>query len=108
MSKLYIVAGTREQYQTYKKSKFEEAIKNNDNALAEQVQSYVYVSEAQYFRGIRDPHGVFVGTWSKRDDIVEIVSGLIICCINENPVLIQILGELMERSRTRAILNTKK
>jgi hypothetical protein len=37
---------------------------------------YNIVSSADQLLGIRNPHGVFVGTWRERDDIKEIVAYL--------------------------------
>lgn len=39
---------------------------------------YCYVSGEDKLRGCRNPHGVFVGTWRDRSDIIEIVNLLLI------------------------------
>jgi hypothetical protein len=41
------------------------------------ISNYIIVSIVEQIRGIRNPHGVFVGTWKERENIKEIVLSLI-------------------------------
>ena len=66
MSDMYVVAGTYDQYQSYARSKA------GDNKF------YIYVNSPDTLRGLRDPHGVFIGTWITRPDIGGIIDALLV------------------------------
>jgi len=48
---------------------------NNGNTSCS-LSDYIIVSSVTQLRGIRNPHGMFVGTWRERDDLREIVTAL--------------------------------
>ena len=48
---------------------------NNGNTSVS-LSEYIIVSNPDQLLGIRNPHGVFVGTWREREDIKEIVETL--------------------------------
>jgi hypothetical protein len=48
---------------------------NNGNTRVS-LSDYIIVSSVTQLRGIRNPHGMFVGTWRERDDLKEIVTAL--------------------------------
>lgn len=76
--KTFVIAGTRQEFNAYVKSK------EQNNLVGPQ---YIYVDSPIRIRGIQDPHGVFVGNWLGRPDIVEIVETLMIASVHSNPAL---------------------
>ena len=63
MNDRYVVAGTYAQYLLYTRTKTDDKF-------------YIYVSGPDMLRGLRDPKGVFIGTWMDRPDIEDIVLNL--------------------------------
>jgi hypothetical protein len=63
------------------------------------MSHYVYVSKADDLRGVRDPHGVFVGNWLGRPDILEIVEALMLASVHVNPALGKIYKDLKPKVR---------
>lgn len=63
MNDRYVVAGTYDQYVNYARTKTDDIF-------------YIYVSGPDMLRGLRDPKGVFIGTWMDRPDIEDIVLNL--------------------------------
>lgn len=63
------------------------------------MSHYVYVSKADDLRGVRDPHGVFVGNWLGRPDILEIVEALLMASVHVNPALGKIYKDLKPKVR---------
>lgn len=74
MNKTLVIAGNFRQYVDYKNSK-------------PNPEDYRYVSKPDTIRGIRDPHGVFIGTWRSREDIKEILQVLILSSRTPNKTL---------------------
>ena len=70
MSKLYVIAGTRQEFIDW--------IKSNDDIIQEYPnrQDVVYVDHYSIFKGVSDPDGIFIGTWLHRADIADIVVNL--------------------------------
>jgi hypothetical protein len=71
--KIFVIAGTQNEFQYYMRGKV-----FNKN--------YVYVSRSDTLRGNRDIHGVFIGTWRQRTDIVEILDVLITRTTNTDTI----------------------
>jgi hypothetical protein len=92
MSKIYVIAGHVSEAEYWIKSNLEKRAMSGVTTLSR--SDYVYVSEAVRLRGIRDPHGVFVGSWKNRQDILEIVETLMLQSTNPNPALGKIHKEL--------------
>ena len=67
----YIIAGNYDQYCTWAADKMS-------------VNNCRYVSSINVLRGIRDPHGVFIGTWYERKDIYDILLILLTASSVEN------------------------
>ena len=72
---IYVIAGTEAQAYEYINRKLEESISNGLNPV--NIQEYKYVHSPDVFRGIRDPSGVFIGTWESRKDMEEIFQALL-------------------------------
>ena len=69
----YIIAGNHIQYL---------------NWLNKQTNIHCqYVGGPDILRGIRDPHGVFIGTWYERKDIYNILVQLVAASRVDNPAL---------------------
>jgi hypothetical protein len=43
-----------------------------------QYNDYIIVSNPDQLRGMRDPKGIFVGTWKQRTDIFELLNRLLV------------------------------
>lgn len=84
MSKTYIIAGNKTQFDMF----------IGKLPISEHPQQYQYVSGPDSVRGIRDPHGLFIGTWSKRPDIADIVTNLIVASSTKNHQLYEILEKV--------------
>ena len=73
--KVFVVAGNHDEAYTYINRKLEERIANGETVS--KIGDYVYVDSVIRLRGVSNPHGVFIGTWKDRPDILEIVFELI-------------------------------
>ena len=98
MSKIFVIAGTREQANQWIKSNLEKRAKSGVTTLS--WSDYVVVNDPVKVRGYSDPHGVFIGTWRDRPDIEEIVEHLFLSCNHINRDL--------ERIRQEVRMNSKK
>jgi hypothetical protein len=94
--KIYVVAGTGEEARRWINSNIEKRAKIG---MPYSLSDYVYVANADKLRGIRDPHGVFVGNWMGRADIYEIVQTLIWSSIHVNKKLHDIHNSLKPQIR---------
>ena len=70
MAKCYVISGNNTEFQNWKR----DVTRNDENEVAfkynvETWNDFQYVAKADYLRGLRDPHGVFIGYWIERDDI---------------------------------------
>lgn len=79
-----MIAGTAVQFQDYVRDK----PLNGD-------KKYSYVPDADTLRGFVNPHGVLIGSWKQRKDIIEILNQLIISTTNDCSALIKIKTELI-------------
>lgn len=75
MSKIYVVAGTTAQAEQWIRKDLERRAESGITTLSR--SEYVVVSSPLKLMGIANPHGVFVGTWADRIDILSIVETLI-------------------------------
>ena len=74
--KIFVVAGTHDQYKTYSLKKLKEGFEycqNNGTMFNMSMSNFVYVNGPEVFRGWNEVHGVFVGTYRDRPDIRDIV-----------------------------------
>jgi hypothetical protein len=84
MSKIYVIAGTNHEANYWIINDLGKKYPSNTSLS---MSDYVYVSNADVLRGIRDPHGVFIGNWLGRPDIKQIVEALMIASHHVNPAL---------------------
>ena len=66
MSKLYIIAGNKSQFDHWRKQEHRDS------------QELVYVHSREALRGTRKPAGRFIGTWYEREDIYAICLQLLV------------------------------
>jgi hypothetical protein len=74
MDKIFVIAGNREQANEWIKGNLTK--RHNAGETDISWSDYVIVSEVNKLRGIQDPHGVFVGTWKQRVDLLQIMNTL--------------------------------
>jgi len=86
--KIYVIAETYEQANHWIKKD----IQNHGSNTT--LSHYVYVSSLDKLRGVRDPHGYFVGYWRERPDILEIVESLMRTSSKPSQSLHNIYNEL--------------
>jgi hypothetical protein len=82
--RVWVIAGNEHQYHDYVRGK----PLNGD-------KKYSYVYRPETLRGFANPHGVFIGTWKGRDDIIQILDMLIISTHDNTDKLQKIRMELM-------------
>ena len=87
---VFVIAGNQDEYKNYIRDKA------GDN-------HYVYVSNPETLIGFRDIHGVFIGTWRDRSDIIQILDTLITRTNN-----IDTIKDLYLQVTSHAIKNTAK
>ena len=85
--RVWVIAGNVFQFNDYVKSK----PLNED-------KKYAYVSDVNSLRGFSNPHGVFIGTWKSRNDILAIIDQLIVSTSDNTDKLHKIRIELMQKA----------
>ena len=91
--KTFVIAGTKREADYWiindlsKKYPFNTSMSMSD---------YVYVSSPEKLKGISDPHGVFIGTWYERPDMLEVIQTLRHCTRVRNEKLNIIMDLYMQ------------
>jgi hypothetical protein len=67
MSKIYVIAGNRDQAHQWMKENIQKRMASGETTLS--YSDYVLFTNVDSLRGVANPHGVFVGTWRERDDL---------------------------------------
>jgi hypothetical protein len=75
VNKIYVIAGNREQFREYAYRNIEWRIHSGQTSAS--MSDYVYVAGTRNLRGVKEPHGVFFGTYKDREDIDEIATILL-------------------------------
>jgi hypothetical protein len=101
VAKKYVIAGNREQANQWIKNDLTKRQNAGETTLS--WSDYVIVNEVMKLRGVRDPRGVFVGTWRERSDVVEILDALFIACVNVNKELQAIRNSVISKRPTPKI-----
>lgn len=73
--KIYVVAGNHQQFLHYVKIKLE--WRHHSGETSASMSDYVEVACPRSLRGIKEPHGAFIGTYKEREDIEEIATILL-------------------------------
>lgn len=89
--RVWVVAGNVNEYNNYVREKR----LNSD-------KKYQYVYDAMVLRGYSNPHGVFIGTWKHRDDIIQILDQLIISTVDKTDKLHKIRTDLIRNATPAA------
>ena len=97
MSKIFVIAGTYQESQNWIAKNYQERVAIGDQQVS--VQDYKYVSHADDIKGYTNPHGVFVGNWLGRPDILEIVEALLMRSTAPNSALGKIYKDLKPKVR---------
>jgi hypothetical protein len=97
MNKIYVIAGTAREATEWMKNNLQKRILNGENVIG--MSEYAYVTGVDTLRGIRNPHGVFIGSWKERLDIFDIVQQLMLSSIHVNPALSKIYNDLKPQVR---------
>ena len=89
MSKKYVIAGNHFEAKYWIINDLSRRQKSGETTLS--MSEYVIVGRQEQLRGVRDPTGVFVGTWRNLPCLYEILYTLLGQISQENPshVIIQ-------------------
>jgi hypothetical protein len=96
MTKTFVIAGTKEEAQRWIKQDLEKRYPNNTSLS---LSNYVYVDGVDRIKGYSNPHGVFVGNWLGRPDILQIVESLMWASTHVNRALGKIHNDLKPKVR---------
>ena len=94
--RILVIAGNRSQGDNWIKSNIEKRTKAGETV---NWHDYYYVSHVDGIKGFSNPHGVFVGSWRDRDDILDIVETLYHSNTSPNPPLEKILIQVRRAKR---------
>lgn len=89
MHRLYIVAPNRDIFNWWWRDKIHDETWTTAHNI-ENVNQLCYVSSVDSIRGIRNPHGLFIGEWYKRKDAYDILQQLMIASSPPNKTLISV------------------
>lgn len=92
--RVWVVSGNAREFDHYVRNK----PLNGD-------KKYIYVQSAESLRGVRNPHGVLVGNWKHRDDIIQILDQLMISTSDNTDKLQRIKIDLI-RNATPAVMHS--
>ena len=97
MSKIFVIAGTQQEAQLWIAKNYQERVAIGDQQAS--TRDYKYISHADDVKGYTNPHGVFVGNWLGRPDILEIVEALLQRSTHVNTALGKIYKDLKPKVR---------
>jgi hypothetical protein len=97
MSKIFVIAGTHQEAQLWIAKNYQERVAIGDQQAS--TRDYKYISHADDVKGYTNPHGVFVGNWLGRPDILEIVEALLQRSTHVNTALGKIYKDLKPKVR---------
>lgn len=101
MDKIFVIAGNNAQFEHYKARKIEEML--NKGYVDFRYADIVYVSSANVLKGIKNPHGVFIGTWRERTDIHDILDTLMMCSQMNNAAVANIKKSLLVKPTPKVV-----
>ena len=71
--KTFVIAGTKLEADYWIINDLSKRYPSNTSIS---MSDYVYVSCPEKLKGISEPHGVFIGTWYERPDMLEVIQTL--------------------------------
>lgn len=92
VKKIFVIAGTADQARRWINMDAARRWSLGDTSVT--LSDYISVFNPTQIRGHDDPHGVFVGTWKQRDNIVDIIQALLVATRGMNPRLRDVCLEL--------------
>ena len=92
MTKIFVIAGNFEQANDWMKKDIKRRWEAGETSIT--LSHYIYVDSPTRVKGYLNPHGVFVGSWRERKDILDIAITLHVSSANNNPALMDIIREL--------------
>ena len=98
VDKIFVIAGNKKQAEDWITNKITSMISNSQNLIYVARSDYVYVDHTSRLRGIRNPHGFFIGTWKDRPDIKDIIMALMNATYETNLKLRKIWNEIYPNS----------
>lgn len=84
MTKYYVVAGTRQEFEEFMHRKAGEMWQGGEDVS---FSHFVYVESAGKLIGVENPHGWFYGTWRQRKDIHILIETLLHRSAYNNPMI---------------------
>lgn len=69
---IFVIAGNRQQYDVWIRQHIKREYQQNPHCTLS-LSNYVYVGGPETFRGYKEVHGYFVGSYRERNDIRDIV-----------------------------------
>ena len=94
MAKIFVIAGNHHQFAKWRMEKLNDPAWMDKNDIF-RTADIVSVENVRSLIGISDPHGVFIGTWRERDDILEILDELAIR-VHQNSKIIQLKSQIWQ------------
>ena len=98
--KTLVIAGTYDEANNWMKR--DVMRRWNAGETSSTMSDYIYCNNADRIKGMKDPHGVFIGTWRQRKDMEDIFVTLlssITITNNAHRVVNQLWGEWNENRR---------
>lgn len=85
MQSIYVTAGTRKEYEEYIRTQ------------SDYKKTYYYLRDKEYLRGVRNPDGIFIGSWKNRSDIKELLEHLLV--VMDNPIKQKVIRDIYNHFR---------
>ena len=95
--KQFVISGTRAEFDNYRDRKYQEKVLAGEKV---KLHDWMYVHNEIVLRGFVNPHGVFIGTYRQRPDILDIVRALMMQSSETNPVVEKLWNELRPKRPT--------
>lgn len=91
--KRLVIGGNSQEARTWILSDLERRQEAGETTLS--LSEYTILHRADQLRGLRNPNGIFIGTWSERKDLAEVIDGLAI--IMTEPTKYNIIRQLQRQ-----------
>ena len=92
MTKIFVIAGNFEQANDWMKKDIKRRWEAGETSIT--LSHYIYVDSPTRVKGHLNPHGVFVGSWRERKDILDIALTLSLSSNPRNDAITNIIREL--------------
>lgn len=76
MNKIYVIAGNEKEAKEWVLADSFRRFGAGDTSAS--LSDYVTIKDATQLIGLKEPHGVFIGTFRKRSDVKDIIANLIV------------------------------